>query len=209
MSAFLSSPRIPAFLFLIPLLLTALAAGAAEKPNIIIFLADDLGYADIGAGGDSQDILTPHIDAIANSGVRFTDGYATHPVCSPSRAGLMSGMYQHRFGFETNSSCEAYAAPNLGLPRKIPTLARKQAGLKPKLFFLSENQIACAAVRDIKLFVPTDITTSQYGSSGLVIEREDPLFTPWVFKVPDVVVACLSINDRRITGCRNVMIADL
>jgi len=55
-------------------------------PNIIIFLADDLGYADIGANG-CKDIATPNIDSIAKSGVRFTDGYANHPVCSPSRAG--------------------------------------------------------------------------------------------------------------------------
>ncbi len=102
------------------------AAGAAPKPNIILFLADDLGYADIGVNG-CKDVPTPHIDAIAKSGVRFTDGYATHPVCSPSRAGLMSGMYQHRFGFEHNSGPERFSAPNFGLPRDVPTLAEKLA----------------------------------------------------------------------------------
>jgi arylsulfatase A-like enzyme len=100
-------------------------AGAAErKPNILIFLADDLGYADIGANG-CKDIPTPHIDSLAKNGVRFTDGYATHCVCSPSRAGLMSGRYQHRFGFEHNSGPERYAADNFGLPREVPTLAEK------------------------------------------------------------------------------------
>jgi arylsulfatase A-like enzyme len=99
-------------------------ATAADKPNIIIFLADDLGYADIGVNG-CKDIPTPNIDSIANSGVRFTDGYATHPVCSPSRAALMSGMYQHRFGFEHNSGPERFADPDFGLPREIPTLAEK------------------------------------------------------------------------------------
>jgi len=98
---------------------------ASAAPNILILFADDLGYADIGANGVSSDILTPNIDAIAKAGVQFTDGYATHPVCSPSRAGLMSGMYQHRFGFEHNSGPEAYADPNFGLPRSIPTLAEK------------------------------------------------------------------------------------
>lgn len=97
---------------------------AADKPNIIIFLADDLGYADIGVNG-CRDIPTPNIDSIANNGVRFTDGYATHCVCSPSRAGLMSGMYQHRFGFEHNSGPERFADPNFGLPRDIPSLAEK------------------------------------------------------------------------------------
>ncbi len=99
-------------------------ATAADKPNIIIFLADDLGYADIGVNG-CKDIPTPNIDSIAKSGVRFTDGYATHPVCSPSRAALMSGMYQHRFGFEHNSGPERFADPEFGLPREIPTLAEK------------------------------------------------------------------------------------
>ena len=103
---------------------TATIAVAADKPNIIIFLADDLGYADIGVNG-CIDIPTPHVDAIAKGGVRFTDGYSTHPVCSPSRAALMSGMYQHRFGFEYNSGPEQLADPNFGLPREVPTLAEK------------------------------------------------------------------------------------
>ena len=103
------------------------AKAAATLPNIIIFLADDLGYGDIGVNG-CKDIPTPNIDSIAKNGVRFTDGYATHCVCSPSRAGLMSGMYQHRFGFEANSGPEKYAADNFGLPREIPTLAEKLKG---------------------------------------------------------------------------------
>jgi arylsulfatase A-like enzyme len=103
-------------------------AQAADKPNIIIFLADDLGYADIGVNG-CKDIPTPNIDSIAVQGVRFTDGYATHCVCSPSRAGLMSGLYQHRFGFEHNSGPERFADPNFGLPRDIPTLAEKLRGV--------------------------------------------------------------------------------
>ncbi len=100
---------------------------AADKPNIIIFLADDLGYADIGVNG-CKDIPTPNIDSIASNGVRFTDGYATHCVCSPSRAGLMSGMYPHRFGFEHNSGPERFADPNFGQPREVPTLAEKLKG---------------------------------------------------------------------------------
>ncbi len=106
------------------LVLTGLLTAEERGPNIVIILADDLGYADLGCQG-CEDIPTPHIDSIARDGVRFTDGYATHPVCSPSRAGLMSGMYQHRFGFEHNSGPERYAAPNFGLPRNVPTLAEK------------------------------------------------------------------------------------
>ena len=62
---------------------------APRRPNIVIILADDLGYADLGCQG-MTDIGTPHIDSIAANGVRFTDGYANHPVCAPSRAGLLS-----------------------------------------------------------------------------------------------------------------------
>lgn len=112
--------------FLAACLLTALAGNglATSKPNIIVFLADDLGYADIGVNG-CRDIPTPHIDSIANQGARFTDGYANHPICSPSRAGLLSGIYQHRFGFENNSGPEEYAAANFGVPRDVPMLAER------------------------------------------------------------------------------------
>jgi arylsulfatase A-like enzyme len=119
--------KVPSFSMLLALLSSFVIAHSsfgAQRPNIIIFLADDLGYADIGVNG-CKDIPTPNIDSIAKNGVRFTDGYATHPVCSPSRAGLMSGMYQHRFGFEHNSGPERFAAPNFGQPREIPNLAEK------------------------------------------------------------------------------------
>lgn len=104
--------------------LSSSATEPKRPPNIIIFLADDMGYAGLGVYG-CKDIPTPHIDSIALHGVRFTDGYATHPVCSPSRAGLLSGRYQHRFGFEHNSGPERFAAENFGLPRSEPTLAER------------------------------------------------------------------------------------
>lgn len=102
---------------------------ATDRPNIILILADDLGYADVGVNG-CKDVPTPNIDSITTNGVRFNNGYATHPVCSPSRAGLMAGMYQHRFGFQHNSGPERYAAANFGVPRRIPLLSEKlnQAG---------------------------------------------------------------------------------
>lgn len=74
---------------------------AAEKPNIVVILADDLGYADVGFNG-CKDIRTPHIDKLAASGVIFTKGYVNHPFCAPSRAALLAGRYQQRFGFENN-----------------------------------------------------------------------------------------------------------
>ena len=112
------------FVALAPGFRSTAQSAMADRPNIIIFLADDLGYADLGCQG-CTDIPTPHIDSIAKNGVRFTQGYATHPVCAPSRAGLLAGMYQHRFGFEHNPGPERFAAPNFGLPRNVPTLAEK------------------------------------------------------------------------------------
>lgn len=86
--------------FLATFLTTSLYA-APRKPNIVLILADDLGYADLGFQG-ATDIPTPHLDRLAKSGVRFTNGYVSHPFCSPTRAGLMTGRYQQRFGHENN-----------------------------------------------------------------------------------------------------------
>lgn len=81
------------------------AAGTPRKPNIVVIYADDLGYADLGVTGGKA-VPTPHIDSLARSGVRFTQGYVTGCVCSPSRAGLMTGRYQQRFGFDANAEGE-------------------------------------------------------------------------------------------------------
>lgn len=77
------------------------APAGDERPNVIVIVADDLGYGDLGIYGSTRD-RTPNIDALARSGVRFTSGYVTHPVCAPSRAGLLTGRYQERFGYEFN-----------------------------------------------------------------------------------------------------------
>src|SRR5207247_9834444 len=77
------------------------AADAKSKPNIVILLADDLGYADLGFQG-CKDVPTPNLDALAKSGVRFTNGYVSGPYCRPPRSGLLTGRYQTRFGHEFN-----------------------------------------------------------------------------------------------------------
>lgn len=100
------------------------AAASRAKPNIILIFADDLGYGELSAQG-CLDIPTPNIDSIAKNGVRFTQGYVTHPVCAPSRAGLMTGRYQHRFGFEYNPGPEAYAEPDFGIEPKEITIAER------------------------------------------------------------------------------------
>jgi arylsulfatase A-like enzyme len=70
------------------------------KPNIVFILIDDQGYSDLGCYG-ATDLETPHIDAMANDGIRFTDYYAAAPICSPSRAGLLTGCYPRRVGLAT------------------------------------------------------------------------------------------------------------
>lgn len=77
------------------------APTSRRRPNIVLIVADDLGYADLSCQG-CRDIPTPHIDSIASGGVRFTDAYVTCPICSPSRAGFLTGRYQQRFGHEFN-----------------------------------------------------------------------------------------------------------
>lgn len=84
-------------------------ATTQAQPNVVLILADDLGYGDIGANGGTT-IATPHIDALAKRGVRLTQGYVSHPVCSPSRAGLMTGRYQQRHGWEFNPAGRDRAA---------------------------------------------------------------------------------------------------
>lgn len=103
---------------------------AAERPNIVLILADDLGYGDVGFNG-CQDIPTPHIDSLVEDGVRFANGYSSHPFCSPMRAGLMAGRYQHRFGYVTNVAFDPHNRL-MGIPESQPTVAKRlqQAGYK-------------------------------------------------------------------------------
>ncbi|MGJ8656602.1 MAG: sulfatase-like hydrolase/transferase [Akkermansiaceae bacterium] len=96
-----------------------------EKPNIIVIMADDLGYNDLGSYG-CKDIPTPHLDKLAEDGVRFTSGYVTWPMCGPSRAGFLTGKHQSKFGYYKNVS--APFDPNQGLPKMetIASLLKKQ-----------------------------------------------------------------------------------
>jgi len=87
-----------------------------EPPNVIVILVDDAGYADFGFMG-SNDLQTPHIDALAKSGVVFTDAHVSATVCAPSRAGLITGKYQQRFGFEANGT------GGIGLSDDVVTIA--------------------------------------------------------------------------------------
>lgn len=101
---------------------------AQERPNVVFILADDMGYGDVGIYG-CQDIETRNIDRLAEQGVRFTSGYSSHPYCSPMRAGLMTGRYQHRFGYERNIAYDQHNEV-MGLPKSETTVASRmqQAG---------------------------------------------------------------------------------
>lgn len=116
----------------IVLVFTVLASAMAQppnsSPNLLIVLADDMGYGDLGVTG-SQFIKTPKIDALAASGVFCTRAYVASPVCSPSRAGLLTGRDPRRFGYQDNlnSAARTYSTrPELlGLPITEKTLARQ------------------------------------------------------------------------------------
>jgi arylsulfatase A-like enzyme len=95
-----------------------------KRPNVVVIVSDDQGYADVGFQDRRRQVRTPVIDRLAQSGIRMTNGYASAYVCAPTRAGLLTGRYQQRFGF--------YRAPDsrVGLPRTERTIADllKQAG---------------------------------------------------------------------------------
>ena len=120
---------------LLVLLLAATGADAqSQRPNIVIIVADDVGYADFGFQG-STDIPTPNIDRLARAGVRFTNAYVSGPYCSPTRAGLLTGLYPQRFGHEFNPALTAEGVPP-GLPLEQRTIADRlrEHGYRTALF---------------------------------------------------------------------------
>lgn len=109
--------------FLLSFSLMALPGIAAgQRPNILFIVADDLGYGELGCYG-GKEIPTPNLDALARGGVRFTSGYVTAPFCAASRAALLTGRYQTRFGFEFNPIGAKNVAPGIGLPVTEKTVA--------------------------------------------------------------------------------------
>jgi arylsulfatase A-like enzyme len=102
-------------------LLTTAPALVQAKPNVVIFLADDEGYGELGCQGNKE-IPTPNIDSIAAGGIRFTQGYVSGPYCSPTRAGLMTGRYQTRYGHEFNPGP---MRADTGLPLTETTMAAR------------------------------------------------------------------------------------
>ena len=102
----------------------ALSAAEPARPNIVFIVADDLGYGELGSYG-GREIPTPHLDALAAGGVRFTQGYVTASFCAPSRAALLTGRSQTRFGYEGNPTGALNADPRIGLPATERTVASR------------------------------------------------------------------------------------
>lgn len=116
-------------------------SGNSEKPNIIVIMADDMGNADVGFNG-CKDIPTPNIDRIANEGVKFTNGYTSYSVCSPSRAGFITGRYEQRFGFERNPQYRPND-PNMGLPKDQITIAESLSQVGYKSGIIGKWHLGC------------------------------------------------------------------
>jgi len=110
-------------------IVTKLHAEPVKHPNIVLILADDLGYGELGCYG-SPDAKTPNMDRLAAEGVRCTDGYAAFPVCSPSRAAILTGRYPQRYG-PTYEDYYGGGSPELD-PEKHPTIGQmmKDAGYR-------------------------------------------------------------------------------
>jgi arylsulfatase A-like enzyme len=124
------------------------------KPNIIVILADDLGYSDLASYGNPI-VKTPNIDALGKEGVRFTQAYSSAPICSPSRAGLLTGRYQQRFGFE-------FLVPQSTGSKPTPEQLKKNAAFAKLVGSSPEQGIDEQAFNKIRKGLPdTEITLAQ------------------------------------------------
>jgi len=153
-------------LYIVSVVLAIVSCSSGEKnssvrPNFIIILADDLGYNDIGCYG-SRIIQTPNLDRLAESGMRFTDFHSNCSVCSPTRAALLTGRYQHRTGIVNVLGQTSQALPMIqGLPKKSITIADvlKQAGYQTAIFGKWH-------LGNIREFHPLDYGFEYYFGSG-------------------------------------------
>jgi len=102
---------------LVPAKAFAVAGQSVDRPNIVLIVSDDQGYADVSCYDHPEEVSTPNIDRLAREGVRLTNGYASAYVCAPTRAGLLTGRYQQRFGFYTGGDSR------VGLPLSEITVA--------------------------------------------------------------------------------------
>jgi len=121
-----------AFILLLVLIVWTSPVALAQthrRPNVVVFLLDDLGYADVGFHGlpASADVYTPNIDRLAESGTIYTNGYVAYSVCGPSRASLMTGRSGSRFGFHDNSA--VLPADQITIPELLKPLGYQSAAI--------------------------------------------------------------------------------
>ena len=100
----------------------ACAPGDAPRPNFVLILADDLGFADLGIYGSRRN-RTPHLDRMAREGLRFVDFHSNGPMCTPTRAALLTGRYPQRFGANFESALSGIEDYGTGLPQEARTIA--------------------------------------------------------------------------------------
>jgi arylsulfatase A-like enzyme len=158
-----------------------LAAAAAGKPNVIVFLSDDVGYGEYGFQGNKE-IPTPNIDAIAKNGVRFTSGYVSGPYCSPTRAGLMTGRYQTHFGHEFNGG-GGKGRNEFGLPVEQTTIADRMRALGYATAAVGKWHLGAgpkfiATARGFDEFYGTVANTPFFNPPNFIDTRKSPEVTP-------------------------------
>lgn len=107
--------------------LIACSLSFADPPNIVLIVADDLGYGDLGCYGSQQN-QTPHIDKLAEGGLRFTDFHSAGPMCTPTRAAMLTGQYQQRFGRKFDGPLSGELDRHVGLPLEAVTIAELLKG---------------------------------------------------------------------------------
>ena len=140
------------WLLVLPSFAFAAKTSQHERPNVVVIVGDDMGYGDVGVHG-SRDIPTPHLDGLAAAGVRFTNGYVSGPYCSPTRAGLLTGRYQTRFGHEFN--------PGSSQRRRQPRGQKDQQSQRQKA-----RQRSTGAGREIGLPTGQSTIADQMNAAG-------------------------------------------
>lgn len=114
---------------------TGIVAAGQQAPNIVLIVADDLGFGDIGSYGNTIH-QTPQLDRLAREGLRFTDFHSNGPMCTPTRAALLTGLYQQRFGREFEGALSGETHYDGGLPLEAVTMAEvlREAGYATAMY---------------------------------------------------------------------------
>lgn len=171
-----------AMLLAAPINAAPVRADDGKKPNVIVILCDDVGYAEFGFQGNKQ-IPTPNIDSIARNGVRFTQGYVAATYCSPCRAGLLTGRYPTRFGHEFNEGGPTGMNNRFGLPVEEKTIADRLKALGYSTCAVGKWHLGggpqfIATARGFDEFYGTVANTPFFNPPNFIDTRVSPNVTP-------------------------------